>query len=172
VLGAAAVAVVLIFGGVSSIPSAHALGALCNGKPASDPSFDASGSREPVAIVGTPGDDVIIGGSGVNTILGIGGNDTICGGGHSILLGGPGDDVLILTDNAGGAMVGEEGTDTLYGGPGPNLLIGGFGPDTIYGNGAPDVIIGSDDFEVDKIDGGDGPDRCLFGGGDELASCD
>src|SRR6267378_3685297 len=67
-------------GMASQVGSARALGALCEGRPASHPWLDASGQAGPTFIEGTKGDDVIIGGDGDDTIFGNGGNDIICGG--------------------------------------------------------------------------------------------
>ena len=98
--------------------SAHAIGGLCNGRPASHTWLDASGQYGPALIEGTNDDD---------TIVGDGGNDTVSGGtGNDFLVGGSGDDVMIS----------------------------------------------SDDDSVDKVNGGDDFDDCLFGAGDEVNNCE
>src|SRR6267143_3141827 len=84
--------------------SAHAIGGLCNGRPASHTWLDASGQYGPAVIDGTKGDDVIVGSDGDDTIDGRGGNDFICGGagndsisvegGNSLVRGDTGDDSL------------------------------------------------------------------------------
>src|SRR5258708_12656852 len=70
--------------------TAHAIGGLCNGRPASHTWLDASGQYGPAVIDGTRGDDVIVGSDGDDTIDGRGGNDFICGaaGNHSISVEG------------------------------------------------------------------------------------
>src|SRR5881396_844056 len=59
--------------------SAHAIGGLCNGQPASHTWLDASGQPGPALLDGTNGDDTIVGSDGDDTIDGRGGNDFICG---------------------------------------------------------------------------------------------
>jgi Ca2+-binding RTX toxin-like protein len=108
-------------GGATQSGSARAIGALCQGRPASHPWLDASGQAGPTILEGTRGDDVIIGGDGNDTIYGNGGNDVICGGpgsdnlnagpgGDSVEDGGPGDDSL--------GTVGVVHSITMLGGPG------------------------------------------------------
>lgn len=58
----------------------HAIGGLCNGRPASHTWLDASGQYGPAVLDGTKSDDVIVGSDGDDVIDGRGGNDTICGG--------------------------------------------------------------------------------------------
>ncbi|MDQ1500428.1 MAG: hypothetical protein QOI86_3768, partial [Actinomycetota bacterium] len=89
--------------------SAHAIGGLCNGRPASHTWLDASGQYGPAVIDGTRGSDVIVGSDGDDTIDGRGGADFICGaagndsiavgpGGNSVVRGDTGDD-SITADN-------------------------------------------------------------------------
>jgi RTX calcium-binding nonapeptide repeat (4 copies) len=161
--------------GVTTQISAHAIGGLCQGRPASHPWFDASGQPGPTIIEGTKGDDVIIGSDGDDTIYGNGGNDLICGGpgndnlnagpgGDSVLDGGPGDDSL--------GTIGVVHSVTMIGGTGddgPNVgdtiatsyISGGPGNDTLQHTGSGHV----------KMDGGDGFNYCLAQGGDELVNC-
>jgi len=40
------------------------------------------------------------------------------------------------------------------------------------GGSGDDVMISSDDGEVDKVNGGDDFDDCLFGAGDEVSNCE
>ena len=62
--------------------SAHAIGGLCNGRPASHTWLDASGQYGPALLDGTNGDDTIVGSDGDDTIDGRGGDDVVlwCGG--------------------------------------------------------------------------------------------
>src|SRR3954453_2189669 len=48
--------------------TAHSIGGLCNGRPASPPWLDASGQYGPALISGTDHDDVIVGSDGDDTI--------------------------------------------------------------------------------------------------------
>src|SRR5258707_14326174 len=59
--------------------SAHAIGGLCNGRPASHTWLDASGQYGPALIEGTDEDDTIVGSDGDDTIDAGAGNDFICG---------------------------------------------------------------------------------------------
>ena len=72
---------------IAGSPPARSIGALCNGKPASDPTLDASYQLGPALLEGTPGDDVIIDSQGGHErVMGIGpGNFTFVGGplGHN-----------------------------------------------------------------------------------------
>ena len=73
---------------------AHAIGGLCNGRPASHTWLDASGQYGPALIDGTRGNDVIVGSDGDDTIDGRGGNDTVCGAaGNDSISVGPGGNV-------------------------------------------------------------------------------
>src|SRR5881409_4011787 len=75
--------------------SAHAIGGLCNGEPASHTWLDASGQPGPALLDGTNGSDTIVGSDGDDTIDGRGGNDVICGGsGKDSISGGTGDDAI------------------------------------------------------------------------------
>ncbi|MDQ1502466.1 MAG: Peptidase serralysin terminal, partial [Actinomycetota bacterium] len=87
--------------------SAHAIGGLCNGRPASHTWLDASGQYGPALIDGTDHDDTIVGSDGDDTISGNGGDDVICGAaGDDSIAGGSGDD----------AVRGDTGDDSLDGG--------------------------------------------------------
>src|SRR5207237_9423427 len=75
--------------------SAHSIGGLCNGRPASHTWLDASGQPGPALLDGTGKDDTIVGSDGDDTIDGRAGNDVICGGpGHDSISGGSGGDAL------------------------------------------------------------------------------
>jgi Ca2+-binding RTX toxin-like protein len=163
--------VTLLNGGV-----AHAVGALCDGRPASRPSLDASGQPGPSVMEGTRRADVIIGSDGDDTIDGRGGNDVICGGpgddtinvgpgGNAYVDGGPGDD--------GPATVGTVHSVTFVGGAGDDDFEVG---DTIatsylYGGSGDDRLMHEGTGHV-KADGGDGFDICTVRGGDEVVNCE
>jgi Ca2+-binding RTX toxin-like protein len=156
--------------------AARSIGGLCDGRPASRPSLDASGQPGPAVIEGTHGDDVIIGSDGDDTIDGLGGDDVICGGpgddsinvgpgGDSFVDGGPGDD--------GPATVGTVHSVTFVGGPGDDDPEVGDTIATSYIDGGP----GDDRLKHDggghvKADGGDGFDICTLQGGDEVVNCE
>jgi Ca2+-binding RTX toxin-like protein len=155
--------------------SAHAIGGLCNGRPASHTWLDASGQYGPAVIDGTRGDDVIIGSDGDDTIDGRGGNDTICGGagndsisvgpgGDSVVRGDTGDDSLSALNVHSVTLVGGGGNDTLEVGDtvATSYLVGGSGDDVLIHDGRGHV----------KADGGDGFDDCLVRGGDEVTNCE
>jgi Ca2+-binding RTX toxin-like protein len=173
-------AAALLIGGLAvttQVGTAHSIGALCDGRPASHSWLDASGQAGPTFIEGTKGDDVIVGGDGDDNIFGNGGNDIICGGpgsdalnagpgGDSVEIGGPGDDDL--------GTVGVIHSITMDGGlgdDGPNVgdtiatsyVAGGPGDDTIQHGGVGGIV---------KMNGGDGFDLCIFRAGDELNSCE
>jgi Ca2+-binding RTX toxin-like protein len=155
---------------------AHAIGGLCNGRPASHTWLDASGQPGPAVIDGTRGDDVIVGSDGDDTIDGRGGSDFICGGpgndsisvgpgGNSIVRGDSGDDSISADGTVHSVtLVGDAGNDTLQVGNtvAPSYLVGGSGDDVLIHNGRGHV----------KMDGGDGLDDCLAQGGDELVNCE
>jgi len=85
-------------------------------------------------LVGTDSADVICGGKGDDAIHAEGGNDDI--------RGGPGNDEIW----------GGRGRDTIDGGPGNDVLRGGRAGDMFYpGRG-----------DTDSVDGGKGPDRCVY----------
>ncbi|MDQ1568416.1 MAG: hypothetical protein QOF96_3296, partial [Actinomycetota bacterium] len=44
--------------------------------------------------------------------------------------------------------------------------------DFLVGGSGDDVMISSDDNSVDKVNGGDDFDDCLFGAGDEVNNCE
>ena len=111
VLGATSVFAVGI--GFMSSGTAHAIGGLCNGTPASHTWLDASGQYGPALLDGTNGDDTIVGSDGDDTISGGAGDDQICGAaGNDSIAGDSG-------DLAGGAEV-DPGED-----PGVRQLIEG-----------------------------------------------
>ena len=49
---------------------------------------------------------------------------------------------------------------------------GQYGPALLDGTNHDDVMISSDDDSVDKVNGGDDFDDCLFGAGDEINNCE
>ena len=49
---------------------------------------------------------------------------------------------------------------------------GQYGPALIDGTNHDDVMISADDEEVDKVNGGDDFDDCLFSAGDEINNCE
>jgi Ca2+-binding RTX toxin-like protein len=162
------VGIALLTGG-----SSHAIGGLCNGRPASHTWLDGSGQYGPFlvdgtdladVIVGSDGDDTIDAGAGDDVVCGGAGDDTIDGGaGNDAIEGGTGDDDLDGGDGLD-TVVGQAGNDTVAGGPGLGDLIAG-GP-------GDDVMISSDDDEVDRVLAGAGFDVCLFSAGDGVISCE
>src|SRR4051794_39256371 len=60
--------------------TAHSIGGLCNGRPASHTWLDASFQYGPALLDGTNGDDNIVGSDGDDVVNGGKGNDVICGG--------------------------------------------------------------------------------------------
>ena len=152
--------------------TSHAIGGLCNGRPASHTWLDASGQPGPTFFDGTNGDDVIVGSDGDDNIDAGPGDDWICGGpGDDSLDGGDGDDVVIGGTGDDGPS-GGPGNDTVVGGAGDDDPEGGPGHDFIVGGDGDDWIKSSDDDEVDKVNAGDGFDVCFFSAGDELANCE
>jgi len=169
--------------------SSHAIGGLCNGRPASHTWLDASGQYGPALIDGTDADDTIVGSDGDDTISAGPGDDTICGAagddsiagdeGSDAIRGDTGDDDL---DGGAGrdTVVGDGGNDTVAGGPGNDYLVGGSGDDVMISADDGTAFDGWDDTEVgpgnpnevDKVNGGDDFDDCLFGGGDEVNNCE
>jgi len=154
---------------------AHAIGGLCNGRPASRTWLDASGQPGPALIDGTHGNDVIIGSEGDDTIDGRGGNDTICGGagndsisvgpgGNSVVRGDAGDDDISAANVHSVTLVGDSGNDTLEvsNTVATSYLVGGPGDDVLIHDGNGHV----------KADGGDDFDDCLVRGGDEIVNCE
>jgi len=154
--------------------TAHAIGGLCNGRPASHTWLDASGQYGPAVIDGTKGDDVIIGSDGDDTIDGRGGNDFVCGGagndsisvegGNSVVRGDTGDDSLSAFNVHSVTLVGDGGNDTLDVGDtvATSYLVGASGDDVLIHDGGGHV----------KADGGADFDDCLIGGGDEVVNCE
>src|SRR5579884_3619822 len=153
----------------------HAIGGLCNGRPASHTWLDASGQYGPAVIDGTRGDDVILGSDGDDVIDGRGGDDFICGGagndsidvgpgGNSVVRGDTGDDDLSAHRVHSVTLVGDGGDDTLYVGDtaAPSYLVGGSGDDVLIHTGGGHV----------KMDGGLDFDDCLMNGGDEVVNCE
>jgi len=152
--------------------SAQSIGGLCNGQPASHTWLDASGQPGPAILDGTGHDDTIIGSDGDDTIDGRGGDDFICGaGGNDSIAGGPGDDA-IRGDTGDDDLDGNDGRDTVVGDLGNDTVAGGHNRDFLVGGPGDDVMISSDDDSVDKVDGGEDLDDCLFSAGDELANCE
>jgi Ca2+-binding RTX toxin-like protein len=166
--------------------SSQAIGGLCNGRPASHTWLDASGQYGPALIEGTDDDDTIVGSDGDDTIDAGAGDDFICGAaGDDSIAGGDGDDAIRGDtgddDLDGGAgrdtVVGDGGNDTVAGGPGNDYLVGGSGDDVMissddsFGNREEGVEPGNPNA-VDKVNGGDDFDDCLFGAGDEVNNCE
>ena len=160
-------------------PPAQSIGGLCNGRPASDPSLDASHQPGPAILEGTPGDDVIIGSDGGHDrINGNGGDDVICGGpgGHNSITVGAGN-AVVLGGGGHERITGiGPGNFTFVGGPlGHNTLINRGGRAILYGGaGGNNTLIhaGPSDGQFDKMDGGAGPGNvCLIQGGDEINRC-
>jgi len=150
---------------------AHAIGGLCNGRPASHTWLDASYQPGPALLEGTDHDDVIVGSDGDDRIDGYAGDDMICGGpGNDHIDGGPGDDA-IRGDTGDDHVNGGPGNDTVVGDDGNDMVAGDTGHDFLVGGTGDDIMIGSDDDQVDKIDGGDGFNYCFFSPGDEIANC-
>ncbi len=152
--------------------SAHSIGGLCNGQPASHTWLDASGQPGPALLDGTNRNDTIVGSDGDDTIDGRGGDDVICGAaGNDSISGGTGDDA-IRGDTGDDDLDGGPGRDTVVGDGGNDTVAGGNGPDFLVGGSGDDVMIGSDDNTVDKINGGDDFDDCMFSAGDEVTNCE
>jgi Ca2+-binding RTX toxin-like protein len=154
---------------------AHAIGGLCNGRPASHTWLDASGQPGPAVLEGTKGDDVIIGSDGDDTIDGRGGSDTICGGpGNDSITVGPGGDSIVRGDSGDDSIstVGVVHSVTEIGGPGNDTLQVGDTIATSYLVGGPgdDVLIHDGKGHV-KADGGADFNDCLVQGGDEVVNC-
>jgi Ca2+-binding RTX toxin-like protein len=172
-VAAAAALITYVLGlGFIGAGSAHGIGGLCNGAPASHSWLDASGQPGPTLIEGTDGDDVIVGGDGDDNIDGAGGDDWICGGpGDDSLEGGHGNDVVIGGTGDDGPS-GGPGNDTVDGGPGDDDPEGGPGHDVLIGGPGDDWMKSNDDDEADKVYAGDGFDICFFSAGDELVDCE
>ena len=152
--------------------SAHSIGGLCNGEPASHTWLDASGQYGPALIDGTDHDDVIVGSDGDDTISGGDGFDQICGAaGDDSISGGDGGDA-IRGDTGDDSLDGGAGKDTVVGDGGNDTVSGGTGGDFLVGGSGDDVMISADDEEVDKVNGGDDFDDCLFSAGDEINNCE
>src|SRR5438128_10103940 len=151
---------------------AHAIGGLCNGEPASHTWLDASGQYGPALLDGTDHDDTIVGSDGDDTIDGRGGNDFICGAaGNDSIEGGTGQDA-IRGHTGDRDLDGGPGRDTVVGDGGNDTVAGGTRNDFLVGGSGDDVMISSDDNEVDKVNGGDDFDDCLFSAGDEVNNCE
>jgi Ca2+-binding RTX toxin-like protein len=165
---------------------AHAIGGLCNGRPASHTWLDASGQYGPALIDGTDDDDTIVGSDGDDTISAGPGDDFICGAaGDDSIAGDDGDDAIRGDtgddDLDGGAgrdtVVGDGGNDTVAGGPGNDFLVGGSGDDVMISvDDAPgdreEGVQPGNPSSVDKVNGGDDFDDCLFSAGDEINNCE
>ncbi|MGE5243166.1 MAG: hypothetical protein ACM3SQ_02935, partial [Betaproteobacteria bacterium] len=151
-----------------------------------DDTFDGSGAKVGLTVLGGAGDDVLIGGLG---------NDTLSGGaGDDVILGDPGEvarghsiDVLLLDDavtasgdaSAPAALLGADlvlleggaqpstllldllpdGNDVLDGGDGNDALFGGRGDDTLSGGAGNDFLAGG--TGNDSLDGGAGNDTLV-----------
>ncbi|MBR8827053.1 MAG: hypothetical protein DSM107014_03950 [Gomphosphaeria aponina SAG 52.96 = DSM 107014] len=90
---------------------------------------------QPVAIKGTPEDDVLIGTEKDDIIKGLPGNDELDGlGGDDLLKGGKGED----------SLDGSSGNDTLRGLRGDDLLTGGTGDDLLVGQRGQNKLIGGE----------------------------
>lgn len=108
--------------------------------------------KQPGAVVGTSGNDVLQGTEGNDVICGGSGNDVIIGGGgNDIIVGGPGNDKID----------GGDGSDRIAGGSGNDELNGGDGNDQLWGESGIDLVAGDDNN--DYISGGSGADH-LYGG--------
>jgi len=152
--------------------SAQSIGGLCNGQPASHTWLDASGQYGPALLDGTDHDDTIIGSDGDDTIDARDGEDVVCGAaGDDSIAGGRGDDA-IRGDTGDDDLDGGSGHDTLVGDGGNDTVAGGRGEDFLVGGSGDDVMISADDDSIDKVNGGDDFDDCLFSAGDELANCE
>jgi hypothetical protein len=152
--------------------TAHSIGGLCNGRPASHTWLDASGQYGPALIDGTDKDDTIVGSDGDDTISAGRGDDVVCGAaGDDSIAGGEGNDA-VRGDTGDDSLDGGPGRDTLVGDGGDDTVSGGTGNDFLVGGSGDDVMISSDDAEVDKVNGGDDFDDCLFSAGDELNNCE
>jgi hypothetical protein len=120
-----------------------------------------------VAIIGTPGDDLITGTPGDDIICTLAGNDTIESlAGDDIILAGDGDDRVISV----------EGNDYVEGGDGNDFVDSGAGDDQIQGNVGDDILwggLGVDELlglaGNDTLDGGSGAD--LIDGGLDRNYC-
>ena len=88
--------------------------------------------------------------------------------GPAILDGTGHDDTIIGSD--GDDTI--EGRDTVVSDLGNDTVAGGHNRDFLVGGPGDDVMISSDDDSVDKVDGGEDLDDCLFSAGDELANCE
>ena len=151
---------------------AHSIGGLCNGRPASHTWLDASGQYGPALLDGTDHDDTIVGSDGDDTIDAHGGDDVVCGAaGDDSIAGGTGDDA-IRGDTGDDDLDGGPGRDTVVGDGGNDTVSGGTGNDFLVGGSGDDVMISADDNEVDKVNGGDDFDDCLFSAGDEINNCE
>lgn len=129
--------------------------------PPPPPSAGGCDCRDPKAIRGTPGAEILIGTSGDDIICGFGGDDRIFGlSGNDCLSGGAGDDELR----------GGPGDDELRGGPGNDALYGGSGNDRLYGRQDNDTLLGRSDD--DELHGGPGDDELHGGPGNDLLNGD
>lgn len=133
--------------------------------------IEASAADDPclstVAIIGTPGDDVIKGTPGNDIICTLAGNDTIESfAGDDIILAGDGDDRIISV----------EGNDYIEAGDGDDFIDSGSGDDEIQGNAGDDILWGGLGIDEllglagnDTLDGGSGAD--LVDGGLDRNYC-
>ena len=131
-----------------------------------------SGQYGPALIDGTNHDDVIVGSDGDDTISAGAGDDQVCGAaGDDFIAGDSGNDA-IRGDTGDDDLDGGSGRDTVVGDGGNDTVAGGTGNDFLVGGSGDDVMISADDSEVDKVNGGDDFDDCLFSAGDELNNCE
>ncbi|MGB3612673.1 MAG: hypothetical protein WBA10_02685, partial [Elainellaceae cyanobacterium] len=137
-----------------------------------------SSLRQPTAITGGNGDDILIGfsnpdilngGAGADILNGGGSPDWLVGGlGNDILNGGTdrdrlwggrGNDVLNAGDGSDRSN-GGAGRDILNGGAGRDRAVGGRGRDTLDGGRGDDILIGG--AGRDRLTGGQGSDRFKY----------
>lgn len=151
-----------------------------------------AGDEAPNAIYGISGHDEIVGRGG-NDILGPGvGTDRVDGGEGSDWVdysfgdyyggfdvdidlrsgtadygeGHPGPQTLISIEN----VIGSRGINRITGDEGPNQLLGLEDDDWVDGLGGDDLLDGGTGRGFDRLNGGDGSDRCLEG--EELTNCE
>lgn len=118
---------------------------------------DIDGLREPDAIEGSDGNDVLLGSTDDDIIEAGAGNDFVFAmAGDDIANGGDGNDII-----QGGL-----GNDVLSGGDGNDILSGGDGADTLNGDDGNDTVLGHDGD--DTMDGGDGNDHLEGGDGNDI----
>jgi Ca2+-binding RTX toxin-like protein len=97
------------------------------------------------------------------TISGTPGNDTIDGSNHSEVICARGGDDLVYDRGGHDLVYGQGGNDTLFGGSGHDVLNGGPGDDVIHSD---------DGLTNERVNGGDGFDRCVIDSGDNVKNCE